>query len=271
MEKESSQERAQLEEVAKTIGYDALLEVTSKYGTGEWDIDLEISPTEKCLAYHNMSHTKRVRDASKQLAKLHGLPLYDQKLTSMIASAHDVIHERNDTQSAEQRSAEWLKNKMAAHGFSDEDIEIARLSILGTTPILDTNGDLISQEFTLIPFPSQRAGEIALCVAVADMEALFSAYAPTEAHNLYKERRGIPTQINPRDLDGFIAFQQEQLHIYKTYQPLIRTLENAAGNLRLQLYNYHQLLLKDVENGAVTTWNEIISRDTRFCQEFTQK
>ncbi len=181
----------------------------------------------------------------------------------MIAAAHDVVHDGGEDD--ETKSADWLVEHMKTAGFTDEDFEIARLAILGTTPILGSNGLLRSQQFALTGFPSIRSGEIALCVAAADMEALFAPYGPLVAHDLLRERLGVAGYELPPSLEGVAEFQKQQLELLKTYQPLYPRLEEHLGNRRKEIYMYHKHLLDDVESGAVTSWQQMYALDQAFC------
>lgn len=72
---------------AERIGYEALMEVTGKYGFGDEDADV-LQPPSVQLAYHNAQHTLRVRNATRKLAAHQGLSHYDTELFAvMICSA----------------------------------------------------------------------------------------------------------------------------------------------------------------------------------------
>jgi len=253
---------------AEEIGYEALAEVAEKYGTGFEDTDGAMPPEVRSMAYHNLQHSWRVRDIATMLAEHHGLNEYDQALVKMIASAHDVVHEENALKSAEDLSVDWLINKMVDSGFSKEDQDIARLAILGTIPITDTEGNFIGQTFPLTFFPSERSGEIALCIAAADLEALFAHYGPLESHNLFKERRGLGIYDAPADLESLIEFQKQQISLMDTFQPLYPELEILLGDLRQEIAEHHRTLLAAIISGHVTAWDQVVAWDTEFAERF---
>ncbi len=253
-----------------TIGYDALMEVTVRYGIGDSEIDALYPPTLSSLAYHNASHTMRVREATRRLAQIHGLTPYDTELAVTIASAHDVYHNGGEGEKTdEELSAQWLVGILGRAGFSAEDKEIARLAILGTTPLKDTDENFMGQQFLLTEFPSLRSGEIALCVAAADMEAVFAAYGPIVAHDLYKERVGRSTCETVEDVFPLIEFQESQIRFISTYQPLYPELEQLFGGLRNAIVEHHTRLRDDLIAGKITSWNQIIEADCAFAQEFS--
>lgn len=244
------------------LEYVALEEVTARYGSGYPD-DPNI-PLVKNLAYHNLQHSWRVRDAAAMLARINGLNEYDSRLARVIASAHDVIHESADDKSAEELSTVWLHDHLERQGINPIDKEITRLAILGTTPLLDTDGAFLGQQFILTQFPSQRAGEIALCVAAADMEAVFRPYGPAVAHDLYKEHIGLATHESPDSLDDVVDFQQKQIEFVATFRPLYPDLERIFGDLRKPIINHHESILDDIYRGNIYEWSQIVARDNEF-------
>ena len=131
MEYTNNKEQLLLSE-AERIGYEALMEVTGKYGFGDEDADVLQPPSVQPLAYHNAQHTLRVRNATRKLAAHQGLSHYDTELAVMIASAHDVYHDKEAGPSDEEKSAVWLMERMRPAGFTPEDMEIAHQAILGT-------------------------------------------------------------------------------------------------------------------------------------------
>lgn len=252
------------------IGYDALMEVTGRYGFGDPKVDTVQPPEIFPLAYHNAQHTLRIRQDTARIAHEHGLTDYDTALAVMIASAHDLYHDKIEGESDEEKSAQWLIEQMQRARFSEEDMEIARLAVLGTTPLVDTEGNLISQQFTLTSFPSQRAGEIALCVAAADLAALFSPIGPTCAHELLLERLGCPSTHLPGTLDGVEAFQRQQIAFLQNYQPLYPALEQFWGDLRAEIVSHHTDLLCALRAGEITDWQQVLAADTAFYHARTQ-
>ncbi|MFZ1258007.1 MAG: HD domain-containing protein [Candidatus Saccharimonas sp.] len=264
MKEHNSFNPEQCSERTDRIGYEALMEVASRYGFGEVEADTLSPPEITPLAYHNAQHTIRVRDAARTLAAHHGLNTYDSELAVMIASAHDIYHDHSSDPTDEIRSAQWLVQRMRQEGFSDEDCEIAELAIRSTAPIVTTTGRLISQEFTLTMFPSQRAGEIALVVAAADLEALFAPHGPAASHDLYKECIGIGAHNAPATFNGLVEFQQQQIELYTNYQPLYPMLEQFFGGLRKYALAHHQAILEGLKNSTITTWQHVVDMDTDY-------
>lgn len=270
MEYTNNKERLLLSE-AERIGYEALMEVTGKYGFGDEEADTLQPPSVQPLAYHNARHTLRVRNATRELAARQGLSHYDTELAVMIASAHDVYHDKEAGPSDEEKSAVWLMERMRPAGFTPEDMEIAHQAILGTQPLLDATGAFRGQQFTLTEFLSERARDVALCIAAADLEALFAPHGPLVAHDLLKERLGVTSVDEPATLEGAVAFQHQQLELLSTYHPLYPELEQIFGGLRQEILDHHAGLLDDIKSGAVTTWKEIVVRDCEFAERYATR
>lgn len=250
-------------EKLNSIGYDALTEVAARYGYGYEEVDRDCSPDVRHLAYHNAQHSLRVRGAARQLAQLHHLSTFDEELVVTIASAHDLFHDGIDD---EERSADWLTERLAIGGFSEEDQEIARLAVLGTTPIKDSDGEYVSQQFSLTQFPSERAREVALCVAASDMEAIFAPHGPLVAHDLFRESNDIHESLQDLDISQLISFQARQIHFVESFHPLYPELEQIFGGLRKEIVDHHKLLLGHLQSGEIRTWQEIYRSDIEFCE-----
>lgn len=251
-------------ERADRLAYMALSEVAIKYGSGYEDDNNR--PEVHDLAYHNLQHSWRVKDAAERLAKKLGLSEDDILLTGMIAAAHDVVHEPADDKTPERLSAEWLMERMNTEGFSEEDQAIACLVIQGTATIVDTNGDFIGQQFPLIGFPDERAGTIALCIAAADMEAAYANYGPAVIHDYFKELQGYGYAEIPTTLDGLVEFQETEVKFLENLQPLFKGMEQLLGGLKQEGIAHHTALLEELRAGRITTWVEVQQFDNDFMQ-----
>ncbi len=254
-----------LRNVAERISYEALGEVAVKYGRSEVGQD---TPTVADLAYHNLWHSLRVRSIAGELAVQYGLSDYDIQLTRMIAASHDVVHESTDTASPEQQSIDWIIAKMQQEGFDAEDKQIARLAIDGTTPLFDDEGYYAEQKFASMGFPNERAELIALCVAAADMGAAHTHYGPIVAHELFKEYAGIDGLVQPTTLDGLEKFQNEQIAFLQNLQPLRPELDQILGGLKSQGIVHHEMLLKELQSGRISTWAEVERYDTEYAEQW---
>lgn len=247
---------------ADRLAYAALGEVAIRYGSG---YDDGVTPDVHDLAYHNLQHSWRVKDAAERVARKLGMTEYDIVLVGMIAASHDVIHESVDGQTAEQASAEWLVNRMQAEGFSEEDQTIARLAILGTTMSVDADGEL-GQQFPSIEHPGERAGTIALCVAAADMESAYAHYGPSIIHGYFKELNGYGTFETPPTLDGLIEFQEMQGVFLSNLKSLFVGMDQVLGGLKQEGIAHHKQLLDELRAGRITTWAQVIEFDNEFTE-----
>lgn len=251
---------------AEKIGYEALSEVTNRYGIGIEEHDIELPPEVIPLAYHNGSHTSRVRAATKLIAAQHGLSSYDAALAQLAASAHDVYHDDSKMPSDEEKCANWLAEKMSAVSFPDTDIAIAQTAILGTTAHIGEDGTIV-QLARSMAYESVRAGEIAICVADADLEALFASHGPAVAHDYFKETLGIPTAETPQSLKGIIAFTRLQIELLQNHKYLDPDLELLLGNQRQANIGHHLMLLAGLETGTISSWGEIVEIDNQLIHE----
>ena len=245
----------------------ALRTVAQRYGDGM--VASRRLPEVEDLAYHNLCHSRHVCAAAKRVANFLQMREQDKALAGIIAAAHDIIHESDGQKTAEERSAEWLVTKMQQSGMSQEDQGIAELAIAGTTPILSDDGAMIAQRYSQLEFPSDRARQIALCVAAADMESLFAAHGPMVAHQLFKEYQHIAYASEPDTLEGLAKFQQQQVQFVGNFTPLQPEFEELFGGLRQEIVAHQAKILADIEAGVLTTWREVVARDDEFMRRHT--
>ena len=226
-------------------------------------------PEVEDLAYHNAHHSRYVCRAAKRVADFLRMTGRDRALAGMIGAAHDVIHESDGQKTAEERSAEWLVAKMRQYNMDQEDQVIAELAIAGTTPIMSNDGSTMTQRFSQLTFPSERARLIALCVAAADMESLFAAHGPMVAHQLFKEYQHIAYASEPSTLEGLTQFQRRQVEFVGNFTPLQPEFEELFGGLRQEIVAHQAQILTDIEAGLITTWREVTARDDEFMRRHT--
>jgi hypothetical protein len=260
-----SYENNEQRDKAERIGYEALSEIATKYGSG---YQIDGTPEVEDKPYHNLQHSWRVKTVAEKIARKLGMSEYDIALTGMIAASHDVIHEKVGDLTAEHASADWLVARMQAEGFGEDDQVVARLAIHGTSTHMDAEGNFVGQQFAYTEYPDERAGTIALCVASADMEAAYTNYGPAVIHDYFKELNGYGSFDTPPTLDGLIEFQEMQVSFLGNLQPLFTGAEQVLGNLKQEGIKHHAMLLERLRTGEITAWDQVVALDNEFAYRY---
>lgn len=253
-------------ERAEIIAYDALTEVTVRFGCGIPNTGFIAGEAE--LAYHNMQHTMDVMDATRQITHELGLSPHDQAVALMAAAAHDVV-QLQPRGVMERGSAAWLAARMIEAGFDKADITAAELAILGTEPLISQDGLMVGQRMELQEYPSQAAALIAASVACADMAELFSAWGPLRGRQLYQELRDTDAPEEP-PFNGLKASQRIELELLQNYRFPHPIGEVLFGGLRQEVIDHQVAITQDLFLGRIATWDELLGRDTAFASRYAQ-
>lgn len=247
---------------------EAVLHVRDYYGNGERSPAHFKPGSEGDLAYHNVQHTLRVREASVAVAHALGLSAYDQALVRFAASAHDIVHGHGAVRGdMERASALWATRSMDWATFPSEDIEAVRLAVLGTEPLFDENGAMVGQLATSLKYPTARAEAIGLSVACGDLASLYAPDGPRLGHDLYREYQGVGMLGVPA-LEGLLDFQHKQLHLLQTYRFPVEAGEQLFAGLREPVIAYHAQLTGTLANGEITEWSQVTAADDDFEQAY---
>ena len=247
-------------EQANTLSMEALALVTSRYGTG--NPAEALTPEIVDLPYHNMEHTISVRRNSLRMAEALGLNKLDTAIVELAASAHDIV-QKKERGVMEQESAEWLEEKMRNVGFSEDDINAASLAVLGTEPLVSQDGMIMGQKVDLIQFTSDRALEIAMCVACGDMAHLYQPNSALLSRDLYKEIKGVSSDAQP-PMDGLLQFQKISLNLLRDYQFPHPMGERLFGSLRQESIEYQTWITQQLSLGMITSWDQLLQQDAAF-------
>lgn len=258
----------ELQGYLEIFGAEAVLHVRDYYGNGERTPERCKPGSEGDLAYHNLQHTLRVREASVAVAQVLGLSTYEQGLVRFAASAHDIVHGHGAARGdMERASALWATRSMDWATFPPEDTEAVRLAILGTEPLFDEKGAMAGQLATNLEYPTARAEAIALSVACGDLASLYAPDGPRLGHDLYREYQGVGMLEVPA-LVGLLEFQHKQLHLLETYRFPVEAGEQLFTGLREPVIAYQAQLTGALANGEITDWSQVVAADDGFEQAY---
>ncbi|HSH18022.1 MAG TPA: hypothetical protein VK978_01425 [Candidatus Saccharimonadales bacterium] len=251
---------------AERIGWDALMEVTARYGDGY--PDSELVPDIEPLSYHNMQHTMRVRDHTRQMAQATGLSEHGTTMAVLAASAHDIVHggHGKSTGENERASAAWLEELMRQDGFPEADIRACTRAILGTEPLI-ADGLMIGQAARAADYEMEEERLIALSVACADMADLYQPYGPLLGLDLYKEGRDVQDDKDISLLD-YWQFHKSQLHLLYTYQYPHPAGEQLFGGLRERVIAHQEAVYSGLKNRQITSWQQLVELQEVFANSF---
>jgi len=256
----SDNQEQRLIAAAQEIGWLALTEVATKYGTGS--PVPEVMGAEANLAFHHLGHTMHVRNDARQAAKALGLSEFDQSLVDAAAKAHDIVQLRARGV-MEEESAQWLEDRLRRAGFEGDDIKAGGLAVRGTAVVMD--GPVMRQVASLQEYSSERERLIAMSVACADMASLYQPRGPLLSHDLYKEFQGVDPADEP-SMDGLPDYQNGQITLMRHYLFPHPVGEALFGTGREATIEYHEGVLRALGAGAIQSWGQLLERDMHFAQ-----
>ena len=258
------------------IGNKALIEVLNSFGSG---IDLEailgedrdfssaLEPN-SLYPFHSLVHSMNVGSTSRMIAEELGLPPYLVALAETAGHAHDVIR-KGAIGEDEGESAEWFEKYARLYGLSSNYVETGSLAIYGTIPTVRPGDFMLTGQhvskmaeedvFEITENPDQ-AELIARIVASADLGELFQPTGPLMSHMLLFEiNKGKPSY---EQLLRFQKTQVEMLHAYK--HPLGEQTPDILLRHKVDVIRHSEKLLAQLENGEVTTWEEVVTGACEF-------
>lgn len=243
----------------EAIAAEALTIVEDTYGSG---YPLYRGGENGGLAYHNRHHSEALQADTGRMCDALGLTRTERAIGRLAGAAHDIV-QLKPRGVMEQESAEWLEAEMHRRGVFPKDvIRVGTLAILGTEPTFE-NGHLTGQVATQLRYPSRSAELIAKSVAAADLGELYSPAGPLLGHELFKEIQGVTPGDEP-DMAQLIDFQREQVQLTERFRYPLPEAEAVFGKLRGEVVAYATEILDDLEQGNITSWDELIARDEAF-------
>jgi len=249
-EKIDTRQQADLE----NIGRRALSLVDRKYGRG---LD-RLEAGEQKLTFHNGEHSRMVGWAAMRMCEKLELPSEYQHLARAIGYTHDIIQLKG-VGTNEAESAAWLKASM--DHFPVAIKAMAGKAILGTTPLFE-NGIMVGQRATELDYESILEETLAKSVACADLSELFSPIGPYMSHQLLKEFN--PGADQDKLIEKVVGFQRNQCELVERYRYPLAEGEVLFGSYRSDVVDFTQETLRNLESGAIESWEELVKRDLLF-------
>lgn len=259
-----SNDAERLDKAAEYTTDEAVYEIVDAYGDSYMDDGQKVTVAgrEATLPYHNIDHSWHTRVRALELAKATGLDEAGQRVAGLAGVAHDVMQCKPRGE-MERLSADWLAEQMRKDNFPEADITAAELAVLGTEPLLNESGDMIGQRATEQAYPTERARQIAYCVASADMAALYAPYGPRLSRDLFREICGLDPEA-PFPKQDFLHFQDRQLKLLQRYRFPLDMAETMWGCLRQEVVKYQLLVSAQVAKGDISSWDELAAADSEF-------
>ncbi len=151
------------------------------------------------------------------------------------------------------------------------------MAILGTEPIF-TKDRITGQRVSQLEYPSRSAENIAQAVANADMGGLYLPNGPLMSHAIYQElyvlkhpEVKLECGADAPDLRGLRAFQVGMVALTHNFQFTHPAAEKLFGGQRQAVTEYHEYVLRQIETGELTDWQELRWQDMDFRDRLKQQ
>lgn len=235
--------------------------VDSKYSIDGWTFPANTSDevVQTPLFYHNGDHTRMVVQDTKLLSEGLGLNSSETNIALLAASNHDIEQDFDSGQN-ELKSKDKLEKVLKENGFSRIAIQTGCLAILGTIPRFENS--TIVQKAIEQSYPTKRAELISHIVAGADVGRLFGKVGPLLSHKLFLELQlKNKKHITMQDL---VVYQNSQIDFLEKYSYPSKEIENILSIKRSEVIKHIIQLIKEMEAGNITRFNEVIAKDIEF-------
>ncbi|MBX6334497.1 hypothetical protein IRY61_04135 [Candidatus Saccharibacteria bacterium] len=243
---------------AADVAQDAIITMDARYGTGF----PHFAAGEHNLAYHNGYHARTVAEDGLRVAQALGLALPELVTVEVAGYAHDIV-QLKQRGVMEAESAEWFKKEMLRRGLPPVMAEAGALAILGTEPVFDEENRLVGQVATQLDYPSRSVERIALSVASGDFGRMLTPVGPHLSHRLYQQIKGAQPHEAP-SMEGFAGFLARQTELRENYRFPVPEAERVLATHRREVIKYGEQLLKLIERGDITSWNQVMQLDQEF-------
>lgn len=233
-----------------------LREVARRYGSSDQDGSIASYP------YHNLEHSVTVMEGAVLLASQLQLSKAAIELAALSGAAHDVIREHSEEMTPEGASAAWLRHVMHDQGYDTKDSDITTRAILGTTAQMLESGVIIQQTASFDT--GSEADIVALCVASADLRALYMPSGPRAAHDYFRELRGLSGNEAPASLEGLRNYQLGEVALTRSYRYPLDMAETLFARDRDDIVAHHERLIDLLDRGVITSWDDIVRLDLEY-------
>ena len=215
-------------------------------------------------SYHNGLHTRNVMQDFSVLATAHGLSPLLHAVGSAASAAHD-LDQNLGSGSNESASGTWLQTQIERRTNPEHRYaQMGMLAVLGTEPVMDgfvMTGQKASQQ----DYRSADEELVAKLVASADLGRMYSADGPYTAHLLAREFAGEPEDDNVA-YQKLLAFQRNQPAFLETYHYPLDSAARLLMRHEVAVKHYAEELIGKLEQGQVTSWQDVLERDVVFAR-----
>lgn len=245
---------------AALITAEALHTITRNYGDGFTQEGVIAT-----LPYHGLIHTGNAIEDNDILMGAMGLQRAARATGRAAMASHDVI-QCDERGIMEAKSAAWLEAQMRKREiFSDKHIQMGRLAIIGTEPIIE-KGIIVGQMVDRQSYDSCEAELVARSIASADFGRIYAPEGPLLSLLWYKETKGLGYADRP-PLDGFVDFQAGQIALVANYRYPHELGERIFGRLRREVVAHHESVLRKLVSGTVENWDELVAVHADFMRQ----
>ena len=240
-----------------------LSEVAHRYGDGINPGSIASCP------YHNLEHSTAVMEGAVLLASRLHLSRAALELAALSGAAHDVIREHAEDMTPEEASAAWLRRVMLNNGYTIDDTTVTTRAILATTAQMLESGIVVQQTAGLNA--DSEANAVALCVASADLRALYMPTGPRAAHDYFRELRGLSGEEAPADLEGLRKYQLGEVALTSGYRYPLDVAEALFARDRDDIVAHHKRLIDLLDRGLISSWDDVVQLDLEYYEAHTQR
>lgn len=242
------------------IGEDALEIIDQTYGEGY--------PTwghgHHELSYHNGHHGRAVGEAALKMCVDMELGDIENVIAHTAGYAHDLIQGKGRGKD-EAASAAWLERKLRQKDISQRHIQMGALAIKGTEPVFQGK-KIVGQKATQLRYPDKDSEKVGLSVACGDFGELYTPEGPYLAHQLFREIKGMPDEdVIP--FEDMTAFQQGQVELLESWRYPLKRANTLLTTHKRQVIRYSHNTLKQLEDGTIETWGDLLQRDKKFIEQ----
>lgn len=255
-------ERISLCQISKIerVGEEALENIDQTYGEGypTWGHGRHE------LSYHNGHHGRAVGEAALRMCTDMGLGSTESIIAHTAGYAHDLVQGKGRGKD-EAESAAWLERKLSQKDIGQRHIHMGALAIKGTEPIFQGK-KIVGQKATRLRYPDKDSEKVGLSVACGDFGELYTPQGPYLSHQLFREIKGMPNEA-AIPFEDMTSFQQGQVELLESYKYPLKRADTLLATHKHQVIRYAHDTLKQLEQGAIETWDDLIRRDMTFIEQ----
>lgn len=216
------------------------------------------------LSYHNGHHGRSVGQGALRLCVSMGIESDAARIGEMAGYTHDLVQLKGRGKD-EAESAEWFEQKLRQRGIDQHYARMGGLAIRGTEPLFKGN-KIVGQKATTLSYSDKESEKVAYSVACGDFGEMYTPQGPYMAHQLFQEIKGMPNE-SAIPFDDMPSFQRNQIELLEEYQYPLKQANTVLATHKPQVIRYAQTTLKQLEDGTIETWDELLRRDQAFIRQ----